>query len=123
MSVLRWLASGEAALLAWAVAAGYLLGRVRPGQRLLAWAEDRDLGPHGPAWWAAQAVGLAAVAWMLTVHPRRSMANRRSWQEARNVQRSPAVRMPAPRLDPNWAANRRATDPNPTTDDGEDRPA
>jgi hypothetical protein len=97
-----------------ALAAGYVLGRIRPGRRLLAWAEERSYGPHGPAWWAAQAIGLVAVAWMVTVHPRRSAANRRSWREARNQKRSPAIaiprirRAPAPQFDPDWAANRGA---------------
>lgn len=84
--------------LAVVAAVGYAAGRLRPGQRAFRWAEDRDQGPHGPGWWIAQAIGLAAVVWMLTVHPRRSMANRRSWQEARNTPRSPAVDIP--RYDP-----------------------
>jgi hypothetical protein len=91
------------ALLLAAVVAAYWAGRTRPGRWLFAWAEDRDRGPHGPAWWVAQAVGLVGVAWMLTAHPRRSAANRRSWREARNVQRAPA-----PRFDPDWAAKRQA---------------
>jgi heme exporter protein D len=93
-----------------AAAASYWAGRVHLGRRLLSWAEDRDSGPHGPVWWAAQGVGLVAVAWMLTVHPRRAAANRRSWREARNQQRSTAMetprvrRAPAPEFDPDWAA-------------------
>ncbi len=101
-----------ALLAAAAAAAAYWAGRVRLGRWLLSWAEDRDNGPHGPVWWAAQGVGLVAVAWMLVVHPRRSAANRRSWHEARNQKRSPAMeiprvrRTPAPQFDPDWAANR-----------------
>lgn len=103
---------GAMAVAAAVVVASYWAGRVRLGRRMLSWAEDRDAGPHGPAWWAAQGIGLVAVAWMLTVHPRRVAANRRSWREARNQQRSPAVgiprvrRAPAPQFDPDWAAKR-----------------
>lgn len=68
-----------------AVPGAYWVGRVRLGRFLLSWAEDRSLGPHGLAWWASQAVGLAAVAWMLTIHPRRSAAIPR-------VRRAPAPR-------------------------------
>lgn len=93
------------AVLATAVLA-YWCGRIRLGQRLFEWAERRDRGPHGPVWWVAQAIGLAAVAWMVTAHPRRSAQNRRSWREARNQQRSPAVAVP--RFDPDWANNRKA---------------
>lgn len=89
------------AVLVTAVAA-YWAGRVRLGHRLFEWAEDRDLGPHGPAWLVAQLIGLVAVAWMLTAHPRRSAANRRSWREARNEQRAPA-----PGFDPQWINNRK----------------
>ncbi|WNI19214.1 hypothetical protein [Actinacidiphila sp. ITFR-21] len=87
-----------------AAVAAYWAGRVRLGRRLLEWAEDRNEGSHGPGWWAAQGVGLAAVAWMITVHPRRSAANRRSWQEACNARRSPA-----PQFDSGWAAKRDTT--------------
>lgn len=79
--------------------AAYWAGRARPGRRAMSWAEDRSYGPHGPGWWVAQMVGLAAIAWMLTAHPRRSAANRRSWREAR--------RDPAPAYDPQWADRRR----------------
>jgi hypothetical protein len=88
-------------LLAAAAVAAYWAGRTRPGRRLFAWAEDRADGAHGPGWWAAQAVGLVALVWMLTAHPRRSAANCRSWREARTIERAPA-----PRFAPDWAANR-----------------
>jgi len=80
----------QLAVLVVAVAA-YWAGRLRPGQRLLDRAEDRADGPHGPAWWAAQAVLAVAVAWVLTTHPRRSATNRRAWREARNAPLSPAL--------------------------------
>lgn len=94
-----------------AVVAAYWAGRVRLGRRVFAWAEDRSDGPHGPAWWAAQAVGLVAVAWMLTAHPRQSAANRRSWREARDARRGPA-----PAFDPDWAAKRGTTTDEEATD-------
>lgn len=96
------------ALLAVAAAAAvsYWAGRVRLGHRLLGWAEDRSCGPHTSGWWVAQVVGLVAVGWVLTVHPRRSAANRRSWQEARNVKRAPA-----PQFRSDWLAERRTTPP------------
>lgn len=84
-----------------AAVAAYWAGRLRPGQRLLSWAEDRSYGSHGLGWWAAQVVGLVAVVWMLTAHPRRSAVNRRSWREARE-----ASRAPAPAFDPHWADKR-----------------
>lgn len=89
-----------------AVAAAYWAGRVRLGHRLLEWAEDRNDGSHGPGWWVAQVVGLVAVVWMVAAHPRRSAANRRSWQEARNVKRGPA-----PQFRSDWLAERRTTPP------------
>lgn len=85
---------------------GYTIGRTRPGQRLLTWAEGRFYGPHGPGWWIAQAIGLAAILWMIAAHPRRSAANRRSWRDARAAPRSPA-----PALDPDWATHRQETQP------------
>jgi hypothetical protein len=91
------------AIAAAAAAAAYWAGRIRLGHRLLEWAEDRNDGPHGPGWWVAQGVGLVAVAWMVTAHPRRSAANRRSWREARNVKRAPA-----PQFNSDWLAERPA---------------
>jgi hypothetical protein len=96
------------ALLAVAVAAAvsYWAGRTRLGHRLLEWAEDRSYGRRTPGWWVAQVVGLVAVAWMVTAHPRRSAANRRSWREARDVKRAPA-----PQFRSDWLAERRTTPP------------
>lgn len=94
-----------AALVAATAAASYWAGRVRLGRWLLDWAENRNGGTHGPGWWTAQGVGLLAVAWMVTVHPRRSAENRRSWREARSQQRSPA-----PQFDPDWAAEPKRSD-------------
>lgn len=97
---------GAALLAAAAALAAYWAGRVRLGHRLLSWAEDRSYGRRTAGWWVAQVVGLVAVAWMLTVHPRRSAANRRSWREAREVKRAPA-----PQFKSDWLAERRTTPP------------
>lgn len=91
------------------LAAGYVLGRWRPAPRILHWAEGRSERDHGPGWWLAQAVGVAALAWVWTVHPRRSAANRRSWREAQRERiefRGQFVA--APERDPDWAAKRAA---------------
>lgn len=95
-----------------AAVAAYWAGRVRLGHRALSRAEDRSYGPRTPGWWVAQVVGLVAVAWMLTVHPRRSAANRRSWREARNVQRAPAAQFKS-----DWLAERHTTPVPPEEDD------
>lgn len=87
-----------AVAIAAAVVIGYVLGRLRPGRRLDAWADRQVRGPHGPRWWAAQAVMAAELAWVLTVHPRRSAANRRSWREEH--------RAPAPTFDSQWINER-----------------
>ncbi|WP_432008682.1 hypothetical protein [Streptomyces bacillaris] len=88
-----------AAVLA-ALAAGYGLGRWRPGRRLLSWAEySAGQGRHRPAWWMAQVVGLVALACIWTIHPRRSLANVRAW-------RAETTRTPAPAYDPQWAQRR-----------------
>jgi hypothetical protein len=86
------------ALVAACVVAGYLVGRARPGGWLLGWAEDQDGHRrwYDPRLWLALPILAVALAWMLTVHPRRSAENRRAWREDR--------REPAPVMDPNWAA-------------------
>ncbi|MPY47094.1 hypothetical protein [Streptomyces acidicola] len=64
------------------LAVGYALGRARLGPRLLNWAEDATT-PGWRTWkfWPAAPIVLAALAWMWTVHPRRTLANVRSWRE------------------------------------------
>ncbi|MGW1463867.1 hypothetical protein ACWCPT_05865 [Streptomyces sp. NPDC002308] len=87
-----------------ALAAGYGLGRWRPGPRCLNWAEDSLAhGRHHPAWWAAQVVFAVALAWTWTVRPRQSAANVRAWREDRAVA--------APDYDPNWVRHRTAGPP------------
>ena len=65
-----------------ALAVGYILGRAPLGQRLLSWAEDAT-APGWRTWkfWPAAPVVIAAVAWLWIVHPRRSLANVRSWRD------------------------------------------
>lgn len=95
-----------------AYATGYLVGRHAPGPRTLSWAEDHAHGGwRNPANWAAQAVFAVALAWMWTVHPRRSLANVRSWREGRRREEA-ARRLPPPQI-------RRIT---PTTDPQEPTP-
>ncbi|MFC9036830.1 hypothetical protein [[Kitasatospora] papulosa] len=78
-----------------AALAGYGLGRYQPGPRCLNWAEESlGRGRRHPAWWAAQVVFAVALAWTWTVHPRRTLANVRSWREDRTAtppQRGPAL--------------------------------
>lgn len=90
------------ALLAAAVglAAGYLLGRYRPAPRLLSWAEDAT-SPGWRTWkfWPAAPIVLTALAWVWTVHPRRTLANVRAWRQDQH-------REPAPQYDPTWKDKR-----------------
>ena len=75
---------------------GYTIGRTRPGPRLLSWAEDATApGWRHPMFWIAAPVVLVALAWMWTVHPRRTMENVRSWRTEHHPE-------PAPIMDPNW---------------------
>ncbi|MFG3042873.1 hypothetical protein ACGFYZ_38840 [Streptomyces sp. NPDC048330] len=89
-----------------ALAAGYLLGRLRPWRRLGDWAADqvRHTGP-----WARGGAGRQAV--VVLVHavtaPRTS----------RRIMRTPATDapVPAPVRDPAWVAHRIRTDEGGTT--------
>ncbi|MEU7038855.1 hypothetical protein ABZ958_35070 [Streptomyces sp. NPDC046237] len=80
-----------------ALAAGYLLGRLRPWQRLGDWAADqvRFTG----AWVRG---GAARQAVVVLVHA--VTAPRTSWR----IMRAPATetRAPTPVRDPDWVANR-----------------
>ncbi|MFJ3630491.1 hypothetical protein ACIPV3_29880 [Streptomyces albidoflavus] len=80
-----------------ALAAGYLLGRLRPWQRLGNWAADqvRFTGP-----WARGGAGRQAV--VVLAHA--VTAPRTSWR----VLHAPdtETRAPTPVRDPDWAANR-----------------
>ncbi|MFF5894123.1 hypothetical protein ACFY72_35940 [Streptomyces globisporus] len=85
-------------VIASALAAGYLAGRLQPWRRLGDWAVDqiRFAGPWVRGGRARQAV--VALAHVLTA-PRAS----------RRILRTPATTgpEPAPVRDPDWAANRR----------------
>lgn len=84
-----------------ALAVGYLAGRTRPGPRLLSWAEDAAT-PGWRTWkfWPAAPIILTAVAFMWTVHPRRTLANVRSWRgDDPRARRSPAVTFDTTRKD------------------------
>ncbi|MFD9004432.1 hypothetical protein ACFV0T_26325 [Streptomyces sp. NPDC059582] len=83
------------------LAAGFALGRTRLDS-LVSWAEAWTApGPRGWRFWPAFPVILAALAWLWIRHPRRTLANVRSWQAGERLH-------PAPVRDPDWAAKRRA---------------
>lgn len=92
-----------AVALAAGLAAGYALGAREAVPRLLSWAEDATT-PGWRTWkfWPAAPIILIALAWMWTVHPRRTLANVRAWRQP------PPPRGPALTFDPDWAAKRRA---------------
>jgi len=77
---------------------GYALGAREAGPRLLSWAEDVTT-PGWRTWkfWLGAPVVILAFAWMWTVHPRRTLANVRSWRQP-PPPRSPAVRINGPRI-------------------------
>jgi hypothetical protein len=64
------------------LAVGYVLGSREAGPRLLSWAEDATT-PGWRTWkfWLGAPVIILALAWMWTVHPRRTLANVRSWRQ------------------------------------------
>ena len=97
---MTWLAAAVA------LAVGYVLGRARLGIRIVNWAEDAAT-PGWRTWrfWPAAPVVLAAIACVWIVHPRRSLANVRSWRRATGPD-------PVPQYDPEWAAKRRTGGPS-----------
>ncbi|MFF1358798.1 hypothetical protein [Streptomyces sp. NPDC058297] len=88
------------ALIAAALLAGYALGRYQPGPRLLSWAETAT-APGWRTWkfWPAAPIIVAALAWIFAMHPRRTLANMRSWK-------NPTARGPAMTFNPHWKDNR-----------------
>jgi hypothetical protein len=66
-----------------AVFVGYQWGRNDRGARLLNWAEDA-ITPGWRTWrfWPAAPIVIAVIAWLWIAHPRRTLANRRSWKNA-----------------------------------------
>ncbi|MFD0053001.1 hypothetical protein ACFVHR_04655 [Streptomyces sp. NPDC127168] len=100
-----------------AVAAGFLLGytarHVRPLERIDTWAWDqnylrsRDLRDdptrrRRPGWWLAQTVFAVEILGALIIQPRRTA---HAWRHRHDP---PPPRGPAPKIDPDWAAKRRA---------------
>ncbi|MFI1371313.1 hypothetical protein ACH4UY_04785 [Streptomyces longwoodensis] len=96
-------------LVAVALAVGFVLGRARRAT-LIDWAEDWT-APGWRTWrfWAAAPFVVLALAWVWTVHPRRTLANFRAW-------RRPEPRGPALTFDPDWATKRRAAGTQPETE-------
>jgi hypothetical protein len=85
------------------LAAGFALGRARLDP-LVSWAEDWT----APGWrhwrfWPALPVAVAALALVWIVHPRRTLANVRSWRAGERLH-------PVPEYDPQWAAKRTGSD-------------
>ncbi|MFF3177904.1 hypothetical protein ACFVQ0_35395 [Streptomyces sp. NPDC057900] len=86
-----------------ALAAGYLLGRLRPWRRAGDWVADqvRFTGP-----WARGGSGRQAVVVLVHV----VTAPRTSWRIMRAPATETRVPVPAPVRDPEWVANRTRTD-------------
>jgi hypothetical protein len=86
-------------LLAAALAVGFALGRARLGG-IVSWAEDWT-APGWKRWrfWAAAPVAVACLALLWIVHPRRTLANVRSWRAGERLH-------PVPQCDPDWVAKR-----------------
>jgi hypothetical protein len=82
-----------------ALAVGCALGRARL-DAIVSWAEDWTT-PGWKHWrfWPAMPVAVVALALMWLVHPRRALANVRSWRAGERLH-------PAPQRDPEWAAKR-----------------
>lgn len=90
-----------------ALAAGYALGRIKPAARASSWAHWLFYGAdrptrRDPRWWLAQAVFLGEISVMLVTRPR-DFAH--AWRHRNDP---PPPRSPAPKIDPDWAAKRRA---------------
>ncbi|MCX4232073.1 hypothetical protein [Streptomyces ortus] len=88
------------------LAAGFALGRARLGHRASDWAHWQTTGTppdrRTARWWAVFAVLSAEnLAWIVA-HP---VQARHAWRHRNDP---PPPRGPAPKIDPNWAENRRA---------------
>ncbi|XVV35026.1 hypothetical protein ACQPXT_13660 [Streptomyces sp. CA-100214] len=86
-------------------AAAYLVGRFRPGDRLVDWADEQLTQRPGrsPRFWFAVPIALVAVAALWAVHPRRTLATYRDNKARMRRHRAP---VPAPQYDPAWASHR-----------------
>jgi hypothetical protein len=88
------------------LAAGYVLGRLRPARRASDWANwkkyDQTMRRHTTRWWAVFAVlSVENLVW-LVAHPVQG------WDAWKHRNDPPPPRGPAPTFDPDWAAKRRA---------------
>ncbi|MER8002968.1 hypothetical protein [Streptomyces sp. NPDC095613] len=83
--------------------AGFALGRARL-DGVVDWSEDWT-APGWRTWrfWLAAPVGLACLALVWIVRPRRTLANVRSWRAGERLH-------PAPEYDPQWAQRRPASE-------------
>jgi hypothetical protein len=81
------------------LAAGFALGRVRP-HHIVDWAEDWT-APGWKHWrfWPAAPVAIACLAAVWIVHPRRTLANVRSWRAGERLH-------PTPEYQPEWVDRR-----------------
>lgn len=87
-----------------ALAAGYILGRLRIGTRTFDWADETISRPEVTRrtvrWWLCEAVFAVAVARLFIVEPRRTA---HEWRH-RNDPPPPLDTVPV--FDPDWAAKR-----------------
>jgi len=93
-------------LIAAAVLAGYGIGRYQPGRRASDWAHWQTYRTNRPRhdarWWAVWTVlSTENLGWIIT-HP---VQARHTWKHRNDP---PPPRSPAPQIDPDWAAKRRA---------------
>jgi len=81
------------------LAGGFFLGRARL-DRIVDWAEDWTT-PGWRTWrfWPAAPVAVACLALVWIVHPRRTLANVRSWRAGERLH-------PAPEYHPEWTDRR-----------------
>lgn len=86
------------------LAVGFALGRARIGHRASQWAAWQSVGerPTGPRWWLGYTVrSVENIGWLLA-HPVQG------WHAWKHRNDPPPPRSPAPKIDPDWAAKRRA---------------
>lgn len=89
--------------LAVTLAAGYALGRARPGHRVSDWANWNRYGKRPTGWrYAATWTVLSAenIGWLIA-HPVRG------WQAWQHRNDPPPPKSPPLQFDPDWAAKRR----------------
>ena len=108
------LATYAVAVLAGAVL-GYGIDRYQPARRASDWANwqryDSTIRKHSTRWWARYAVlSVENLTW-LAFHP---VQGWHAWQHRNDP---PPPLAPAPQINPNWAAERRATIPDHTVNE------